>query len=272
MTYAEFIGDILKTRGRFNCGNSYCEVHHIIPKCMGGTDDKDNLIELFAREHFVAHRMLALENPENEKLVYAWWCMCSLPGSSKKRTDVCAEEYEEARIEYARHFSGGNNPSARRVVRICDEKIYETLRGCCIDNNISSVTLSEMLKQHRKFIYYNEWINISEHDKNAMKLVDWDLIQHINRSEAAKKAGNGGSVRCSPSTRAKIGAANKKHGISVYCPELDEEFITMKEASDKYNINKTSIGYCLNGKQKHAGKHPVTGEPLTWVKLENKNS
>ena len=48
--------------------------------------------------------------------------------------------------------------------------------------------------------------------------------------------------------------------------------MTMKEASNKYNINKTSIGYCICGKQKHAGKHPVTGKPLSWVKLENKNS
>ena len=58
----------------------------------------------------------------------------------------------------------------------------------------------------------------------------------------------------------------------IYCPELDETFSTIKEAYEKYNINKTSIGYCLCGKQKHAGKHPVTGEKLSWVKLENKSS
>ena len=91
-------------------------------------------------------------------------------------------------------------------------------------------------------------------------------------SLAAKKAGNGGSVKCSKSTRYKISLAHKgKNGTKVYCPELDEEFATIKEASDKYGINKTSIGYCLCGKQKHAGKHPVTGELLSWVKLENKN-
>ena len=27
-----------------------------------------------------------------------------------------------------------------------------------------------------------------------------------------------------------------------------------------------------SGKQKHAGKHPVTGIALSWVKLENKDS
>lgn len=85
MTYEEFINNILETRGRNECGDEYYETHHIIPKCMGGSNDKENLIDLFAREHFEAHRLLALENPENEKIIYAWWAMCTLPGSSKKK-------------------------------------------------------------------------------------------------------------------------------------------------------------------------------------------
>ena len=38
---------------------------------------------------------------------------------------------------------------------------------------------------------------------------------------------------------------------------------------NSYNRNK--ISECINGKRKHAGKHPITGEKLSWVKLENKN-
>ena len=74
-TYNEFIHNILETRGRFACGNEYHERHHIIPKCLGGLDEKDNLIDLFAKEHFIAHKMLAEENPENDGLVFAWCCM-----------------------------------------------------------------------------------------------------------------------------------------------------------------------------------------------------
>lgn len=37
----------------------YSETHHIIPKCLGGDDSKDNLVDLTAREHFVAHLLLA---------------------------------------------------------------------------------------------------------------------------------------------------------------------------------------------------------------------
>lgn len=36
----------------------YSERHHIIPKCMGGTNDKHNLVYLSAKEHFICHVLL----------------------------------------------------------------------------------------------------------------------------------------------------------------------------------------------------------------------
>ena len=51
----------------------------------------------------------------------------------------------------------------------------------------------------------------------------------------------------------------------VYCPELDENFWGAAEAEEIYGIDRTYIYACLSGRQKSAGKHPVTGEKLTWV-------
>jgi len=31
------------------------ERHHILPKSLGGTNDKSNLVYLIPREHFIAH-------------------------------------------------------------------------------------------------------------------------------------------------------------------------------------------------------------------------
>ena len=36
----------------------YCEKHHIVPRCLCGTDDPSNLVNLTAREHYVAHLLL----------------------------------------------------------------------------------------------------------------------------------------------------------------------------------------------------------------------
>lgn len=51
--------------------DGYKERHHIIPRCMGGTDDIDNLVDLTAREHFIAHQLLAMMYPKNHSIVHA---------------------------------------------------------------------------------------------------------------------------------------------------------------------------------------------------------
>lgn len=57
---------------------------------------------------------------------------------------------------------------------------------------------------------------------------------------------------------------NCKTTKPLYCPEFNEYFWSAKEVQNKYGINRGSISACLKGKLKHAGKHPITGEPLTW--------
>jgi len=42
-----------------NKPNGYTEKHHIIPRSLGGSDDLTNLVILTAREHCVAHLLLA---------------------------------------------------------------------------------------------------------------------------------------------------------------------------------------------------------------------
>ena len=116
-TYEQFIQNILDTRGRFACGDEYHERHHIIPKCMDGSDEEENLIDLLAREHFVAHKLLALENPNNDKLAYAWNRMCN---SKNGDYHITAEEYEKARIAFAR-FASESKKGKPRSKETCDK-------------------------------------------------------------------------------------------------------------------------------------------------------
>lgn len=39
--------------------DSYAERHHIVPRSEGGSDDKQNLVDFTAREHYIAHLLLA---------------------------------------------------------------------------------------------------------------------------------------------------------------------------------------------------------------------
>lgn len=47
------------------------EIHHIIPRCLGGEDEEFNLVKLSYREHLIAHKLLAKIFSDNEKLQYA---------------------------------------------------------------------------------------------------------------------------------------------------------------------------------------------------------
>jgi hypothetical protein len=60
---------ITKARTRILC--CYSESHHIIPKCIGGTDDDTNLVDLTPEEHYVAHQLLAKLYPNNMKIAKA---------------------------------------------------------------------------------------------------------------------------------------------------------------------------------------------------------
>lgn len=64
---------INRARGRILTG--YSERHHILPKCMGGGNEPENLVRLTPEEHFVAHQLLVKMHPEKKTLVIAVWRM-----------------------------------------------------------------------------------------------------------------------------------------------------------------------------------------------------
>lgn len=101
MTYNQFIQNILNERGRFGCSDGYCERHHIVPRCMGGSNEDDNLIDLYAYEHFIAHKLLSEENPENHSLQYAFFMMANCTSKNIGRYKCTPEEYEEIRSRIA---------------------------------------------------------------------------------------------------------------------------------------------------------------------------
>lgn len=61
--------------------------------------------------------------------------------------------------------------------------------------------------------------------------------------------------------------------VQLYCPELDRIFVGGASQVEKEGIVKrTTIQGYLSGRRKSAGKHPITGDPLTWQRIENNNT
>lgn len=63
--------NLLIERARTRKLDSYVERHHVLPRCLGGNDSVDNIIELTAEEHFLAHELLVKIYPGVKGLLYA---------------------------------------------------------------------------------------------------------------------------------------------------------------------------------------------------------
>lgn len=116
--YEEYINRILSSRENIKDIENYQEKHHIKPKCLGGNDSKDNLIFLYAQEHYCAHKILAKENPTIKGLQLAWWNMCQAKKEGRIYK-ISKEEYSNAREKAGKIMSdymhenrgGANNPN-----------------------------------------------------------------------------------------------------------------------------------------------------------------
>lgn len=89
----------------------YVESHHILPRCLGGLDNKENLVDLYPEEHYLAHLLLCKIYPNNQKLLYA--AMNMTTGSMVSDGKRNNKAYGWLRRQYAESMSGDNNPARR---------------------------------------------------------------------------------------------------------------------------------------------------------------
>lgn len=93
------IYDAIINQAKMRTLTGYKERHHIVPRCMGGTDEKENLVDLTAREHFLVHKLLCEIYPDNRKLHYAYWSFVNKFGSKGQLRDYRVSSREYARIK-----------------------------------------------------------------------------------------------------------------------------------------------------------------------------
>jgi len=95
---------------RRNDGNYY-ESHHILPKSLGGSNHKSNLVLLTAREHFIAHFLLTKMTCGSQKRSMTYALVRFLGKNvSGDRYKINSRIYQNI-VENNRFFtSGKNNP------------------------------------------------------------------------------------------------------------------------------------------------------------------
>jgi len=104
--------------------DDYTENHHIIPKSVGGSNKKDNIVKLTTREHFICH--LLLSKIYGGKLIYAAWMM-SVHCRGDRREKYTSKDYawlkkkkvEQTKIDFLGH----------KVTQETKDKISKSLIG-----------------------------------------------------------------------------------------------------------------------------------------------
>ena len=191
-------------------------------------------------------------------------------------TEECLSERERYYIKlyqtlshehgYNLTIGGENTATGKPVISLLTRQIYPLVREAAQDANVADVTMIDWCRRRRNFMYLDEFNHLTPDEQNYWINFDWAEFTHTHLS-ASHSRDNLTATTLQKYSEATTGKNNPR-AFAIYCPQLDEGFWGAKEAHDKYGICKSSISQCIKGKLGHAGKHPITGEPLTWQKIE----
>jgi len=120
--------DSIIDRAKNRVLSCYVEKHHIIPKSCSGSNNKNNLVFLTAREHFIIHLLLTkcVIKKYQFKMIKALLCMSKMKTKYVKRNfNYSSKLYEINKIKYSNYMKL-NNPSFNKETR---EKISNTKKG-----------------------------------------------------------------------------------------------------------------------------------------------
>lgn len=189
--------------------DGYFEKHHIIPKCLGGSDKKSNFVLFTPREHVIAHRLLWKANPDNYSLMWAY----TRTVNSHKGI-LTSREVELAKIAKAKVMS------ERVISDETKEKIRQTLTGHKrTEESIEKGRLKQVgqkrtdetkanLKEARKRLLDSGWTVPEE----ARKKIG-DAFRGKNISEEHKR-------KISEATKGKVMPAHVLEATSAYQKSL----------------------------------------------------
>jgi hypothetical protein len=192
----------------------YYEKHHIIPKCLGGTDEKENLVLLTAKEHYMCHKILSIIYFTNYKIISAFHYMTH---NKRYNAILSARSYEYERIlyssipkpfdikeklkkpkseEHKKHLSenhadvnGKNNPmygkkhndgTIKKLSKIAKLRIGE--KNAFFNKKHSTESKEKMSIKHKKYKeQYNQKIYCSTINKIYLSLRDIEKDLQLNR-------------------------------------------------------------------------------------------
>jgi hypothetical protein len=248
MNYSKLYTNLISKSKLREKVDGYTEKHHITPRCLGGGDEGNNIVTLTAREHFIAHCLLSKIYPNNSKIIFALWCMCSVKQTYQFRY-INSYVYEKARIAYSKHksisqkgnWSGSRNPFYKKSRFGKDNPVYGKKRKHKL-KSIEQIkkTILQKLKNGEFPLNTGKTWKLKNTTKNKMK-ESWTDERKKQRS-IMYRGENNPSSKLTDKQRVLI-CSKRKEGVPVRVLSL----LFNTPESTIYNIVK---GINVNGKSK----------------------
>ncbi len=109
----------------------YYENHHILPKSLGGSNHKSNLVLLTPKEHFVCHHLLTkfVIGENKSKMLFAFWNLANSCGKFRPNQKIYSKTYAVLKERVAALVSELNKGRKVEVTESTKEKIRQTKLG-----------------------------------------------------------------------------------------------------------------------------------------------
>jgi hypothetical protein len=155
----------------------YSEMHHILPRSLGGLDDVNNLVRLTAREHFIAHLLLSKMYSGHSaiRMAHALHAMSAITREGK-RVKLNSRKYSLAKSLISKIYQqAGKDYQKEKTIQdeILSEhtdleKVFD--RGTCKICGIRPKTVN-YIKNGRTF--YRSTCGVCKHGKDANVMPQW---------------------------------------------------------------------------------------------------
>jgi hypothetical protein len=200
----------------------YKEKHHILPRCLGGNNKKENLVELTAKEHFIVHMLLCKFTTGNAyyKMLYAFKSMCQLINNNHKRDyKITSRIAENLRLKAEK-----NNPVYRDDVKA---KISKANKG-------KKRTKETRLKMSKARMGNKNALGLvhSQEFINKIKKINTGNSNALGRKFVNK---NGKSITVKDNEVEKYLKQGYKLGMDI--SYMTKEYINKKSMASKGNTN-----------------------------------
>jgi hypothetical protein len=171
MDYKNIYNSLMdRGKNRLTTGQVYYEIHHIIPRCMNGSNEQHNLVYLTPEEHYVAHQLLVKIYSDNSKLIHAANMMC-VNRTNNKLYGWVRRRLSESMIKDNPNKNGQANKKRKGRYNL-SEKCKANISNAMKLNNVNVGSKNGMFNI-KPWMHPRSTDETKEMWKNADKYFDW---------------------------------------------------------------------------------------------------